>query len=200
MNEVLAEPTTKERIVQATLKIISDEGFASVTVRKIAALAGVNVAAVNYHFGCKDLAINEALKYVTSQLIGVFQILKQRQEPGIRLESFIREYANMIYQYPDIIEYFIDQKIHTSNSRFAYGEFLENEGIGLIKQTISELLPGEPEKALYIRTLQLVSGICFPVLIGKAMTEISGLNLNDPTDRLAYIKLLINGILASPRY
>jgi len=37
-------PNTKDKILEATLNIISDEGFQNVTIRKIAIVAGVNVA------------------------------------------------------------------------------------------------------------------------------------------------------------
>ena len=44
---------TKSLILQATLSLLETQGLQKVTVRKIAAHAGVNVAAVNYHFGTK---------------------------------------------------------------------------------------------------------------------------------------------------
>ncbi len=44
--------TTKQRIVQATMNIIAEEGLPNTTVRKIASRAGVNVAAVTCHPGC----------------------------------------------------------------------------------------------------------------------------------------------------
>ncbi|MEC3533749.1 TetR family transcriptional regulator, partial [Bacillus thuringiensis] len=40
--------STKEKILNTTLELIKNEGFESVTIRKIAALSDVNIALVNY--------------------------------------------------------------------------------------------------------------------------------------------------------
>ena len=86
--------TTKDRIIKATLDIISGEGFQNVTIRKIAAMAGVNVAAVNYHFGSKDAVINEALNMVTLLLEETFRCLRADDlDPEARLACFVRQYS-----------------------------------------------------------------------------------------------------------
>jgi len=61
------------------------EGFHGITVRKIAAKAGVNVAAVNYYFGSKENLISEALAYLTVQLKDTFNILKNNDKDPITL-------------------------------------------------------------------------------------------------------------------
>jgi len=45
--------STKERILATTIDLLERDGWDSVTVRKIGAEAGVNIALVNYHFGSK---------------------------------------------------------------------------------------------------------------------------------------------------
>ena len=45
---------TKERILDAAERLFADEGFAATSLRQITAEAGVNLAAVNYHFGSKE--------------------------------------------------------------------------------------------------------------------------------------------------
>lgn len=72
--------STKERIIRVTMDMIAEEGLQNITIRKIAARAGVNVAAVNYHFGSKDVLINEALRNVIDQLKSAFEYLNGR--PG----------------------------------------------------------------------------------------------------------------------
>ncbi|MBN1410374.1 MAG: ATP-binding cassette domain-containing protein [Spirochaetales bacterium] len=53
--------TTKECIIETALKLIGTESFQSLTVRRIAEEAGVNVAAINYHFGSKEVLIKKAI-------------------------------------------------------------------------------------------------------------------------------------------
>ncbi len=45
---------TKERILDAAERLFADEGFSATSLRQITAEAGVNLAAVNYHFGSKE--------------------------------------------------------------------------------------------------------------------------------------------------
>jgi AcrR family transcriptional regulator len=50
---------TRSAILAAAERLYADRGFADVTLRDIVAAAGVNLAAVNYHFGSKDELIAE---------------------------------------------------------------------------------------------------------------------------------------------
>src|SRR5437762_14023117 len=54
------EEGRKEEILAAVLKIASTEGFDKVTVRKVAALAGVSYGLVTYHYATKERLILEA--------------------------------------------------------------------------------------------------------------------------------------------
>jgi AcrR family transcriptional regulator len=49
--------TTKDRIIKAAEQLFADAGIAATSVRQITARAGVNLAAVNYHFGSRDALI-----------------------------------------------------------------------------------------------------------------------------------------------
>ena len=50
---------TRALILDAAEQLYAERGFADVTLRDIVAAAGVNLAAVNYHFGSKDELIAE---------------------------------------------------------------------------------------------------------------------------------------------
>ncbi len=47
-------PDTKERILDAAEVLFMEQGFEATSLRMITARAGVNLAAVNYHFGSKE--------------------------------------------------------------------------------------------------------------------------------------------------
>ncbi|HWP96754.1 MAG TPA: TetR/AcrR family transcriptional regulator [Syntrophomonadaceae bacterium] len=196
MAETVAAPTTKERIITATLDIIASEGFQNVTVRKIATQAHVNIAAAHYHFGSKDAVIERALQYVTTQMIEVFTILTDQQQPAdIRLRSFIQAYADTVYKYPDIVKYMIDQRIHHTNCQVEYGAFLERQGIVLVSQTLKELNPGSDAQLHLMKTLQILSCISFPILLAGQIRTIAGLDLFDQETRAHFITMLIDSVL-----
>jgi len=55
----MASDQTRQAILEAAERLYAERGFADVTLRDIVAAAGVNLAAVNYHFGSKDELIAE---------------------------------------------------------------------------------------------------------------------------------------------
>jgi len=57
---------TRERLLDAAEALFARSGFDAVSIRDIAADAGVNVAAVNYHFNSKDGLYQEVLRRVVA--------------------------------------------------------------------------------------------------------------------------------------
>ncbi|MBP9713495.1 MAG: TetR family transcriptional regulator [Sterolibacterium sp.] len=53
---------TRERILRTAEMLFIEHGFEATTLRQITGKAGVNLAAVNYHFGSKDLLIEEVFR------------------------------------------------------------------------------------------------------------------------------------------
>ena len=192
MAEETENITTKEKIIEATLDIIASEGFQNVTIRKIAAMAGVNVGAVNYHFGSKEKVLNEALEHVIVQMKKIFNCLKDAEKnPKERLEIFVQKYVKTLFKYPDPVKNLIHQSIHEHAVVNSYQEYLKNEGIELIKNTIREIKTDDDETILYMRALQLLSSMAFPVLLGKRAMDIFGMDLKKPENQRLYVNLLV---------
>jgi AcrR family transcriptional regulator len=59
---------TRDRVFLAAERLFALNGFQAVSVRDITAEAGVNLAAVNYHFGSKDGLLFEIFRHRTSEL------------------------------------------------------------------------------------------------------------------------------------
>jgi len=63
MNNVRLTPSdTKQLILDAAEYFFAVEGFRGTTLRAVTEKAGVNLAAVNYHFGSKKLLLEEVIK------------------------------------------------------------------------------------------------------------------------------------------
>lgn len=54
---------TREKLLEAAGQVFAEHGYQAATVREICALAGANVAAVNYHFGDKLGLYNAVLRH-----------------------------------------------------------------------------------------------------------------------------------------
>jgi len=189
--------STKERIIRVTMDMIAEEGLQNITIRKIAARAGVNVAAVNYHFGSKDVLINEALRNVIDQLKSAFEYLKtEGQDEKAKLYTFVSSFIGIVVEYPDILKNMVRHAIndHPLNVQEEYLAFIRHEGFALIKETIGKITPGLDDQVLSLKALNLVSGLNFPILMGEHLKELLGIDLYNEEMRQAYITILVDNI------
>ncbi|GLQ51456.1 TetR family transcriptional regulator [Dyella flava] len=83
--------STKERILTAAEALFAQRGFEGASLRQLTAAAGVNLAAVNYHFGSKDNLVEEVFKRRLDQLNARrMAALKQvAGQPGTTLEDVL---------------------------------------------------------------------------------------------------------------
>lgn len=75
MKRVMAQSETVERILDAAEQLLRRRGFAETSLRLITSKAGVNLAAVNYHFGSKKALIQA----VFSRFLGPFCVSPGRE-------------------------------------------------------------------------------------------------------------------------
>jgi len=82
---------TKERILGAAEELFARHGFEGASLRQLTAAAGVNLAAVNYHFGSKDRLIEEVFRRRLDQLNGrrMAALQKVAGEPETTIEEVL---------------------------------------------------------------------------------------------------------------
>ena len=54
--------STKDRILGAAEVLFAQRGFDGASLRQLTAAAGVNLAAVNYHFGSKEKLVEQVFR------------------------------------------------------------------------------------------------------------------------------------------
>jgi AcrR family transcriptional regulator len=57
----MSDATTKEKLLDNAERLFAEEGFTGVSLRAIIKAAGVNTAAVHYHFGSKEALVQAVL-------------------------------------------------------------------------------------------------------------------------------------------
>ena len=57
----MASIETKTALLDAAKQLVGERGYAGTSVRELAAAAGTNIAAVNYHFGSREKLLNQAV-------------------------------------------------------------------------------------------------------------------------------------------
>lgn len=95
--------STKERILEATERLLAEHGFEGVSLRDITGAAEVNVAAVNYHFGSKEKLFEEIqCRYIAPLNEERMKMLGEVTESGrtasVReiLEAFMRPFLTAV--------------------------------------------------------------------------------------------------------
>ncbi len=60
---------TRDHILNAARVVLTQVGYEKITTRRIAETAGVNIAALHYHFGSKEALLSAVLQNATQQAI-----------------------------------------------------------------------------------------------------------------------------------
>jgi AcrR family transcriptional regulator len=87
---IKADP--KEEIIAAADQILAASGASAATVRAITALAGVNTASINYHFGSRDglfvVVCGRRMQPANQDILRTLQVLEERGTPPDVAEIF----------------------------------------------------------------------------------------------------------------
>ena len=89
-------PGTRERIMAAAAEVFGRNGFKAATIRQIAEAAGVNVAAINYHFKGKQGLYAEVLETLLASGFARYPAnggLAPDTPAPLRLEAFVRSFC-----------------------------------------------------------------------------------------------------------
>lgn len=102
----MAQKDTVERILDAAEALFSEKGFAETSLRNITTKAGVNLAAVNYHFGSKKSLIQAVFaRYLTPfsvQFSNQLDIIDQQQRtPEQLLKLLVLTLTKSGLEHPD---------------------------------------------------------------------------------------------------
>ncbi len=88
---------TRQRLLDAAERLFAENGFDQTSVREITAEAGVNVAAINYHFGGKDNLYREVfhrrLANLREQRISKLARLLESSEGSVSLDDVIATFT-----------------------------------------------------------------------------------------------------------
>lgn len=91
----MAEPdTTRERLLEAAGPIFAAKGFEATNVREISQQAGVNLAAINYHFGTKNQFYVETIRHAVQSLLAEVPWSELDSPPGTPPEDALRRFLH----------------------------------------------------------------------------------------------------------
>ena len=103
---------TKQRILDTAERLFGDQGYAATSMRQIIAAAGVNLAAIHYHFGSKEELLDGVIVRKAGpvnrrrlELLERYEIQAGKEPPAVErvLEAFLRPMADVGHQNPQFV-------------------------------------------------------------------------------------------------
>ncbi|MFC5649338.1 TetR/AcrR family transcriptional regulator [Paenibacillus solisilvae] len=156
--------STKEKILNATLELIKAEGIEGVTIRKIAGLAGANIALINYYFGSKEKLISETLKIQLDSFREAFTVLDEKELPPLaRLKKFILEYTFSLQEHPELVKRLLGQD-SLFESQTEYVRFFKRQGFEKINAVLTEITGEINRETTLLMMQQIFAAILSPVV------------------------------------
>lgn len=158
---------TITQILNAAGEIFAEKGFKNATVREICTKAGVNLAAVNYHFGDKERLYIEAVKnarHVLEENVPLPDDLDSR-EPHVALKVMIQTLARrMLNRDIESWRHGLLVREFTNPSK-ACEEMMQESIVPFMSRlhdAIRQLLPREvPEYTVHQLGLSIISQIAY---------------------------------------
>ncbi|GGD04344.1 TetR/AcrR family transcriptional regulator [Halopseudomonas salina] len=93
----MAQSDTVERILDAAEQLFAEKGFAETSLRLITSKAGVNLAAVNYHFGSKKALIQAVfVRFLNPFVSSLEQELDRHQQQGSASQLTLEQLLEML--------------------------------------------------------------------------------------------------------
>ncbi|MEZ4266580.1 MAG: TetR/AcrR family transcriptional regulator [Myxococcota bacterium] len=198
-DEPTSPPTDPaERLVAAAIAEIEAHGLSQVTVRGIAKTAGMNVAAVNYHFGSKDALLSAGLDAAIAHMLEDTELLLARvhDDPHSALPDLLAYYLEGSLRYPRISK----AHLHGAFSQDDYsGTFPTRFGPVLVRlrDELARAVPGLARDQAARRVVAAISAILFPAFFAGLFTPLRP--LDTPAERLAYAAEIAAIALMPPR-
>ncbi len=196
-------PSTRERIAQAALDVLSATSIDTLTVRDIAAKAGVNVATVHYYFRTKEAVVAEVLRRFFAPVLAYLgDIVGADLPPREKLVRFLVEYTNHFFAHPGVFTSLMETMLaagyhHTAAPQPTEYQVVLLQLIGTAKGKVVALvgeITGLEGPPLVMAALRLVTSVLHPFLISSLPLSVFGLDFRDETVRRTYLAEAVSSL------
>tara|TARA_Y100001949_G_scaffold172010_1_gene175338 strand:- start:791 stop:1666 length:876 start_codon:yes stop_codon:yes gene_type:complete len=191
-------------ILDAAEELFAEKGFAETSLRNITTRAGVNLAAVNYHFGSKKELIQAVFaRFLTpfceeleSELVSYKQQLNgARPDLSVLLTLLARTAGKADPENPGRIAIFMRLLgLAYSQGQGHLRKFLRNEYgtlFGSYMQLVTEATPELSEEERFWRIHFMLGATVFTLSGAEALTAMAEYDLGKPTDVSQVVQRLI---------
>ena len=173
----------KEALLAAATELISKPGVQpeQVTVREIAAAAGVGAALINYHFGSKEALISACVQRLLGEIIADCGNVLAKEEGTARerLRQLTLSTCAFLAKRPNLGRISILDDLE----RGGYADDNTNALMAAYLPAVRDACPGEGEEAVKWKTHLLVHGTQAAFLRKESIQARMGLSFDDTNQR-----------------
>lgn len=108
----LTERARRSQLIEVTIELVADHGYAGTSLAGIARGAGITKAAVLYHFASKDLLVHAAYRHVLDALVQDVTAAVESAETGDGPAAYIRSMIGHLREHPRHTRMIIEAMTH----------------------------------------------------------------------------------------
>lgn len=201
---------TKERILDASERMFADAGFADTSMRDITGEAGVNLAAVNYHFGSKEALLDAILERrfrpINKKRIALLDDLEATSgKKGPELEEILMAFLGPPFhawaESGDCVQKFLKLvgQIHSETNEDIRTAFINqfDEVLNRFTAAMQRALPHLDPEEVSRRSFFVVGAMAHTMIWGEELLSRSSDDSHDPNQLLdSLIQFAAAGIAA----
>jgi AcrR family transcriptional regulator len=184
------------KIVEAAIACVEKYGISGTTNRRIAEIAGVNSAAINYYFRSKEVLIDRVMKIT---LDNAFDWKDVEVLPGGNaIERCVAVFEHIIEgacNFPGITRaHFYDLLIEGKENSPAVERL--NQFLIHLSDDLKEKGSPLSTRELRLATFQIASGCLMMSIAPRAFRKGAGIDMNDPKARHEFVFCMVTKLLA----
>lgn len=106
--------TTRQRLIEASIDVLSRQGFDGTTLSSIAQQGGVTQPTLNYHFGTKDQLYRDVISYCAAQWMDALEVgddLRDLSQPDM-LKVSLRRLGRVIAEQKVMTRLMLQASMH----------------------------------------------------------------------------------------
>lgn len=127
---------TRQKLFEATMALIAEQGFSDTTVDQIAERAGVAKGTVYYNFASKSVLFEELLRYGVGLLTADFTAAVAGRPPADAMAALVRAELAFIQRYRSFAQLLLSEMWRTQRDWQQTLRLLREEAITVIAATV----------------------------------------------------------------
>jgi AcrR family transcriptional regulator len=189
------EKKVEEKIIEAAIECIEKYGIQDTTNRKIAEIAEINSAAINYYFRSKDILIRRVMEVTLDNAFDWKDFSKyEGLPPQEKTIAIFEELASGGIQYPGLTRAHFFELVADGN----YDAQVVERFTGFVKDLADNLaktgLKMERQE-LHLACIQIASAVMMMILTPAVFKKKFDFDLHNETQRKQFIRSLVQKLL-----